>query len=95
MDALKQFAPYASIVAIIVVIGVAFFVWANALTGDVAKLQSDVAYLTQGQDVIRQDIQNLREEIRQEIRLSKSDFITAVSGHRHDKEDVVIFQTPP
>ena len=91
VDLLRKYIPYVSVLAIAVVIGIAFFTWANGLTGDVAKLQSDVTHLAQGQAEIRQDIKDLRGEIR----LTKDEVIAAIQGHEHDGEGKVFFRTPP
>ena len=93
--ALRQLAPFLSIA---IIIAVAFFVWANGLTGDVARLENKVDNLAAQQTEIRQDIRGLRNEIRisrNEIRTSKEEVIAAIQEHRHDEEGKTVFYASP
>ena len=101
MSALKRFAPYVPYLAIAVIIGIGFFNWANGLTGDVARLQSDINHLAvrvetleremvDGFDRLDADINALREEVR----VSRSEIIAAIQAHEHDGEGRVVFKRP-
>ena len=70
---MRQLAPFLSIV---IIIAVAFSVWANGLTGDVARLENKVDNLATQQAEMRQDIRDLRNEIR----TSKEEVIAAIQA---------------
>ena len=105
MGALKRFAPYVPYLAIAVILGIGFFNWANGLTGDVAKLQNDIDHLSvrvdaleremvDGFDGIDADLETLRKELREEMRLTKEEVIAAIQEHEHDDQGRVVFRRP-
>ncbi len=101
-DKIKSNGPLISATAIVVIVGIALFNWANNLTGDVARLGSQVNALDQDVVELRQDMSELRQDmntrfdrLEAEVRVSQQEIIAVIQGHEHDDTGRVFFRTPP
>ena len=99
----KAFRQLAPILSIAIIIGVAFFVWANNLTGDVARLEAKVDSLETKVDSLDRDVVELRQDVNDgferlesKIETSQEEIIKVIRGHEHDKESgrAVFYDVP-
>ena len=92
----KAFRQLAPILSIAIIIGVAFFVWANKLTGDVARLEAKVDSLDRDVVQLRQDMNDGFERLESKIETSQKEIIKVIREHEHDKESgrAVFYDVP-
>ena len=92
----KAFRQLAPILSIAIIIGVAFFVWANNLTGDVARLEAKVDSLDRDVVQLRQDMNDGFERLESKIETSQEEIIKVIREHEHDKESgrAVFYDVP-
>ena len=78
----------ATVLGVSAAVAIAAMGFLLALYSRMGKVGSDVTHL-------QQDVQNLRDEFREEIRTSTQRIIDALVTHEHDSDGRTIFRVPP
>ena len=63
----------------------------DELARDQAKMRQE---MRDGFDRVDADLETLRKELREEVRLTKEEVIAAIQEHEHDDQGRVVFRRP-
>ena len=98
-EKLKNIVPFiaagVSTLAIVVIVSIAPFNWANNLAGDVARLESKVDAIDRDVVELRQDMNNRFDKLEAEIKVSRNEIIAVIQGHEHDQSGKTVFYKVP
>ena len=86
-----------SLIILALIVGGWFYSYGN-LQARVDELARDQAEMRQemrdGFDRVDADLETLRKELREEMRLTKEEVIAAIQEHEHDDQGRVVFRRP-